>query len=71
LLAFLLGGGPGATPIPKVSPAVDSYWVQHSYDTGQKPATGAVLIQSLLPSAPKHKTSRPAHAKVWRHNRSK
>jgi anti-sigma factor RsiW len=71
LLAFLLGGGPSATPIPKVSPAVDSYWVQHSFDTGQKPATGAVLIQSLLPSAHKHKTSRPAHAKVRRHRSPK
>jgi anti-sigma factor RsiW len=64
LLAFLLGGGQGARPIPRVSPAVDSYWTQHSFDTGQKPATGAVLIQTLLPSAHQHKTSRPAHAKV-------
>lgn len=70
LLAFLLGGGQGAHPIPKVSPAVDSYWTQHSFDTGQKPATGAVLIQSLLPSAHHHKTSKPAHVNVRRHHSS-
>jgi anti-sigma factor RsiW len=70
LLAFLLGGGQGARPIPKVSPAVDSYWTQHSFDTGQKPATGAVLIQSLLPTTHHHKPSRPAHAKVRRHHSS-
>ena len=69
LLAFLLGGGQGNRPMPKVSPAVDSYWTQHSFDTGQKPATGAVLIQSLLPAAHhRHKTSKPAHAKPRRHH---
>ena len=68
LLAFMLGGGQGAHPIPKVSPAVDSYWTQHSFDTGQKPATGAVLTQSLLPSAHQRKTSRPAHVTVRRHH---
>ena len=66
LLAFLLGGGQGADPIPKVSPAVDSYWSQHIRDTGQRPATGEVLIQSL-PNTGKHKTSRPARAQVRRH----
>jgi anti-sigma factor RsiW len=71
LLAFMLGGGQVATPTPKVSPAVDSYWVQHSFDTGQTPATGAVLIQSLLPPGThQHKTSRPAHMKVRRHHSS-
>ena len=68
LLAFMLGGGQGAHPIPKVSPAVDSYWTQHSFDTGQKPATGAVLIQSLVPSAHQRKTSKPAHVTVRRHH---
>src|SRR5258708_21565776 len=70
LPAFLLGGGRGATPIPKVSPAVDSYWTQHIRDTGQKPATGAVLIQSLLPSTHQDKTSKPAHAKARRRHSS-
>jgi hypothetical protein len=36
-VAFLLGGGP-ATPAPKVTPAVETYWLQHGYDTGQAPA---------------------------------
>jgi anti-sigma factor RsiW len=81
LLAFLLGGGPGTHPTPKVTPAVDSYWMQHSFDTGQKPATGAVLIQSLLPSTSQpstsqpsigqHKTSRPTHSPVLPHHRSR
>lgn len=70
LLAFLLGGGHGADPTPKVSPAVDSYWTQHIRDTGQKPATGAVLVQSSLPSTQPHKTSGPAHPKVRRHHGS-
>lgn len=73
LLAFMLGGGQGARPMPKVSPAVDSYWTQHSFDTGQKPATGAVLIQSLLPNSSQHRAHKPttstsAHAKVRRHH---
>lgn len=71
LLAFLLGGGQGATPMPTVSPAVDSFWMQHSFDTGNKPATGAVLIQTLVPKSHKHKTSRPAHTKVRRHHRAR
>ncbi len=37
LAAFLLGGTP-APAEPKVTPAVDAYWIQHSYDTGQVPA---------------------------------
>ncbi|HWF80537.1 MAG TPA: zf-HC2 domain-containing protein [Streptosporangiaceae bacterium] len=69
LLAFLLGGG-GAHPMPKVTPAVDSYWTQHIRDTGQRPTTGAVLIQSLLPSVQRHKTSRSARAQVRRHHKS-
>ena len=81
LLAFLLGGSPSAPPSPKVTPAVDSYWMQHSFDTGQKPATGAVLIQSLLPSTSEHSTSehgtqppkasRPTRAHVRRHHRAR
>lgn len=70
LLAFMLGGGQGAHPTPKVSPAVDRYWKQHILDTGQKPVTGAVLIQSLVPGTPNHKTSKPARAKVRRHHRA-
>lgn len=70
VLAFMLGGGQGAHPTPKVSPAVGRYWKQHILDTGQKPATGAVLIQSAVPGVPNHKTSTPARAQVRRHDRA-
>jgi len=36
--AFVLGGARPAAPGPKVTPAVDVYWLQHQYDTGQVPA---------------------------------
>lgn len=75
LLAFALGGGSPTRPTPKVTPAVDSYWMQHSYDTGQKPATGVVLIQSLLPSTQpsthQPSTHQPTHAQARRHHRSR
>ncbi len=35
VLAFMLGGGgPADQPVPRVSPAVDVFWMQHSHDTG-------------------------------------
>jgi hypothetical protein len=37
--AFLLGSGQ-ADPAPKVTPSVDSYLLQHYYDTGVEPAGG-------------------------------
>ena len=33
--AFLLGNGSSGPPAPKVTPSVDSYLLQHSYDVGQ------------------------------------
>jgi hypothetical protein len=35
--AFLLGNVSSAPPAPKVTPSVDSYLLQHSYDAGQEP----------------------------------
>lgn len=35
--AFLLGGG-APSPAPRITPAVDAYWTQHGFDTGQAPA---------------------------------
>jgi Putative zinc-finger len=35
--AFLLGGAP-PTPEPRITPAVEVFWQQHGYDTGQVPA---------------------------------
>src|SRR5258708_18748527 len=40
-VAFLLGNGSSGPPAPKITPSVDSYLLQHSYDAGQEPA-GAV-----------------------------
>jgi anti-sigma factor RsiW len=40
VLAFLLGGTQPDSSVPRVTPAVDAYWKQHSYDTGQAPAAG-------------------------------
>ncbi len=37
MVAFLLGST-GAAPARKVTPSVDSYLLQHSYDAGQAPA---------------------------------
>jgi hypothetical protein len=36
--AFLLGNGSGESPVPKITPSVDSYLMQHSFDAGQQPA---------------------------------
>ena len=37
---FLAGGIPQGQPTPQVTPAVETYWMQHSYDVGQVPAAG-------------------------------
>jgi len=51
LTAFLLGGQ-RAAPAPRVTPAVDAYWLQHSYDIGQVPAaTGSKARSSPSPAA--------------------
>lgn len=49
MLAFMLGGASADHPAPRVSPAVDAYWTQHSYDAGQMPTTGA---RARKPAAP-------------------
>jgi hypothetical protein len=40
--AFLLGNVSSAPPAPKVTPSVDSYLLQHSYDAGQEPGGSIV-----------------------------
>ncbi len=52
VLAFILGGSRPEPSVPRVTPAVDAYWKQHSYDTGQEPATGDGTSQS--PAGPAH-----------------
>jgi anti-sigma factor RsiW len=37
---FLAGGISPGQPTPRVTPAVETYWMQHSYDVGQAPAAG-------------------------------
>ncbi len=43
IMAFMLGGGGGSTqqdrPVPHVTPAVDAYWTEHIFDTGQLPGS--------------------------------
>ncbi len=41
VIAFLLGNASVTPPVPKVTPSVDSYLVQHGYDAGQAPAGSA------------------------------
>jgi anti-sigma factor RsiW len=64
ILAFALGGGQSQRPVPKVTPAVDVFWVEHSYDTGQAPATGSFLNQSPTLSGHVPAAVRPGPAKV-------
>jgi hypothetical protein len=52
VVAFILGGGGGAQqdrPVPRVTPAVDAYWTEHIFDTGQLPGTAGGARQSVLP----------------------
>lgn len=60
VLAFMLGGSATGQPVPRVSPAVDSYWMQHSNDTGQRWATGAQARKPSMPAA--FTPGRAAHA---------
>lgn len=48
VIAFMLGGGgiPQSRPVPRVTPAVDAYWTEHIFDTGELPGTPAGLSQS-------------------------
>lgn len=48
VVAFLLGNGAPAPPMPKVTPSVDSYLIQHARDAGQAPA-GTAPTTSTVP----------------------
>ena len=39
--AFLMGGSAVQAPLPRVTPAVDSYWIRHDFDAGLQPAVKA------------------------------
>jgi len=54
VIAFMLGGGGTSTqerPVPKVSPAVDAYWTEHIYDTGELPGTAGQAKQATFPAS--------------------
>ncbi len=48
VIAFILGGSgvPQSRPVPRVTPAVDAYWTEHIFDTGELPGTPVGLSQS-------------------------
>jgi len=50
IIAFSLGNAGGESPAPKVTPAVDSYLLQHSFDVGQEPA-GSMWASGAAASA--------------------
>ncbi|MDA8322273.1 MAG: zf-HC2 domain-containing protein [Actinomycetota bacterium] len=52
---FLAGGISPGQPTPRVTPAVETYWMQHSYDVGQAPAAGP----APAPSGPAAATVSP------------
>jgi anti-sigma factor RsiW len=66
VVAFMLGGQ-AQRPTPKVTPAVDVFWVEHSHDTGQIPAIGSVVAQTSSPPSQVPSTPRPASVKVRSH----
>jgi len=51
LCAFLLGNTDSQPPAPKVTPSVDSYLLQHTYDAGEAPAgSGPVTGAAQAPA---------------------
>lgn len=71
VLAFMLGGSRPDVPVPRVTPAVDSYWKQHTNDTGQQPTDRIGTSKSqaslpkrtrlILPATQGRPNSRPLH----------
>jgi hypothetical protein len=69
VIAFMLGGTQPDLPVPKVTPAVDAYWTQHSYDTGYLSTSGSGSARSrsvtpatpVIPTKPKSASPRSAH----------
>jgi len=51
VLAFMLGNGETQPPVPKITPSVDSYLMQHVFDAGQHPA-GSTPAAPNSPAAP-------------------
>jgi len=51
VLAFMLGNGEAHPPVPKITPSVDSYLMQHAFDAGQHPA-GSTPAANSSPATP-------------------
>jgi putative zinc finger protein len=51
VLAFLIGNGETQPPVPKVTPSVDSYLMQHAFDAGQARA-GSTPAAGNSPATP-------------------
>src|SRR6266487_771383 len=64
-VAFLIGGAPSA-PVPRVTPAVETYWLQHGYDSGQAPAgrSGAASTRPAAPGSQHGQQARPGSARA-------
>lgn len=60
-IAFLLGSVSGEAPVPKITPSVDSYLLQHSRDAGQEPA-GATSAGGVASAG-----STPSGSSYWSH----
>jgi hypothetical protein len=63
VVAFLLGNGGTATPVPEVTPSVDSYLIQHAYDAGQARA-GSPPPTGKAPAS--HGQAGPSQEPPWR-----
>lgn len=50
--AFVLGSAQAGRPEPRVTPSVDAYWLQHSFDLGQEPATTTGSANAKTPASP-------------------
>ena len=65
VMAFLLGNGATAPPVPEVTPSVDSYLIQHAYDAGQARA-GSLPATGKAPASPGQVG--PGQESQWRSN---
>jgi Putative zinc-finger len=67
--AFLLGSSQTDPPAPRVTPAVDSYWSQHIYDSGQEPAASeqpqGASTSPLTPGPAGQAPADPAQLEPW------
>jgi hypothetical protein len=51
IIAFALGNVGAESPAPKITPSVDSYLLQHSFDAGQEPAGSTPASGAAAPGS--------------------